>query len=117
MLAQEQAGNELFGRNFNDTLVVETDGGIEPVDTLKACGEDFTKVGLNVSKDELDELFKVSKLAQTYYSCHQDSELCDTCRKCPIVDICGGGFLVHRFSPKNMFNNPSIYCVEIKIEF
>ena len=38
------------------------------------------------------------------------SGLCDTCINCEIVSICGGGYYPHRYSSKNGFNNPSVYC-------
>jgi uncharacterized protein len=33
--------------------------------------------------------------------------------ECPIVSICKGGRLVHRFSKENGFNNVSVYCEDI----
>lgn len=41
------------------------------------------------------------------------SNLCDTCQNCVIEPVCGGGYLGHRFSRINLFDNPSIYCKEI----
>lgn len=36
------------------------------------------------------------------------------CQKCVICDICVGGKLPHRYSLKNGFGNPSVYCKCIK---
>ena len=36
-----------------------------------------------------------------------------TCRACPIVDVCGGGLLAHRFSVDGDFTMPSVYCADL----
>jgi uncharacterized protein len=104
-------GSENFGYSKNKTLVVETDGSIETVDTLKICGDEFTKTKLNVLRDDFSLIYNESTLARMYYNSHDN--LCKTCQDCPIHPVCGGGYLGHRFSPINEFNNPSIYCKEI----
>jgi uncharacterized protein len=30
------------------------------------------------------------------------------------VKICGGGYFPHRYSAKNGFANPSVYCADLK---
>lgn len=102
---------EIFGKGINDVLVIETDGSIETVDTLKICGNGFTKTTLNLKFNELDDIYKESELAKLYYNSH--NEICSICTTCPIENICGGGFLGHRYSDENSFDNPSVYCKEI----
>ncbi|UTM59672.1 4Fe-4S cluster-binding domain-containing protein [Photobacterium sp. CCB-ST2H9] len=41
----------------------------------------------------------------------------EKCDACLYKTICGGGDLQHRYSIKNGFNNPSIYCNDIKYLF
>ncbi len=103
--------SEVFGKGVNDTLVIETDGSIETVDTLRICGDGFTKTKFNVLNDELNTIFEKSELARLYYNGHDN--LCGTCRNCPLETVCGGGYLGHRYSKENAFDNPSIYCKEI----
>jgi Arylsulfatase regulator (Fe-S oxidoreductase) len=109
IFGSQHSKSDLGGR-VNRYLVIETDGGIEPVDSLKACGEDFTKVGLNVLANEIDDAYEIPLFKQ-YLSGAQ--ALCQTCQKCPIVDVCGGGYIPHRFSSDNLFDNPSIYCADL----
>ncbi|WP_431243754.1 hypothetical protein ACQ9BO_04165 [Flavobacterium sp. P21] len=104
-------GSEIFGKSENKTLVIETDGSIETVDTLKICGNGFTNTKLNVLKNDLNDIYEESSLARLYYNSHYD--LCETCQKCPIKFVCGGGYLGHRYSIDKEFDNPSIYCREI----
>lgn len=103
--------SEIFGKGYNDVLVVETNGSIETVDTLKICGDSFTKTVFNVKKNELGDIYEGSKLAGLYYNAH--FELCNQCKNCPVENVCGGGFLGHRYSTEKEFDNPSVYCKEI----
>jgi uncharacterized protein len=98
---------DALGNHRSEVLVVETDGGLEAVDTLKACGDGFTKNNLNILYNEFDEVFK-DDLVELYENSHE--MLPAKCMVCPIKDICGGGYLPHRYSSENGFNNPSIYC-------
>ncbi len=98
---------EAFGIMHNDVLVIETDGGIEAVDTLKICGDGFTKAGANVSTHSFDDAIE-TPLAQMYIMAHK--YLSQKCLACPISEVCGGGPVQTRYSKENGFNNPSIYC-------
>ncbi|MFY0256418.1 radical SAM protein [Chitinophaga sp. 30R24] len=110
ILGYKEKGSESLGTRDNDVLVIESDGSIEPADTLKICGDSFTKVGLNVNKNLLDEAFK-TELASLYYKSH--TALCSKCQNCDINQVCGGGMLAHRYSRENDFQNPSIYCKDL----
>lgn len=101
---------EYLGGQKNEILVIETNGGIEAVDSLKACGNGFTKNGVNVATHDIDEALE-NELAQVYSMSHQ--LLCKQCSCCPIKNVCGGGFLPDRYSKQNGFNNPSIYCKDL----
>src|SRR6266576_787459 len=39
--------------------------------------------------------------------------LCEKCRQCKFMDACGGGYLPHRFSRNNGYDNPSVYCDDL----
>jgi uncharacterized protein len=102
---------ESIGAKTVDLIVIEADGEIEGVDTLKMVGRHVTHLGLNVSKNTLDE----AKLHPAIFSRMLGyNALCDTCRACPDLHQCGGGYLPHRYSRENGFLNPSIYCDDIR---
>ena len=42
------------------------------------------------------------------------TQLCPVCRACPVVDICGGGLYAHRYRTGTGFDNPSVYCADLK---
>ncbi|MEE3918930.1 hypothetical protein V2I01_12335 [Micromonospora sp. BRA006-A] len=39
--------------------------------------------------------------------------LSDECRRCPVVDQCGGGLFAHRYGAGH-FDHPSVYCADLK---
>jgi uncharacterized protein len=102
--------SELIGTANNEVMVIETDGSIESLDVLKICGEGFTKNNSNVLHHELDEALN-TPLANLYQLSHK--KVCGKCASCPIGEICGGGYLPHRYSAVNGFNNPSVYCKDL----
>ncbi|MDR2409063.1 MAG: radical SAM protein [Bacteroidales bacterium] len=112
ILGNEYDGNEMFGRKYNGVITIKPNGNIESVDTLKICGNGFTKTKHNIMTDALDSINKTN-LYYIYYNAHQDCILCDKCKKCIIKEICGGSKLPHRFSIINGFDNPSVYCKDL----
>ena len=100
-----------YGTSENKVVVLETNGDLEPVDVLKSCGENFTKTGLNVNDNiEINDVFNHS-LIEVYYN--SGKYLPKKCLACPVQEICGGGYLPHRYDSKNGFNNPSVYCDDL----
>lgn len=110
MLGRPTSGNELYGSLENSVLVIETNGAIEAVDVLKICGHGFTKDDINIKTHRIEDALE-TPLAQLYYDSHQ--ALCQKCQVCPLEEVCGGGYLPHRYSKSNGFNNPSVYCGDL----
>lgn len=114
LIIRELLGDEqnidILGVNENNVLVLETNGALEAVDVLKTCGESFTKNDLNINTNDIDDVFN-SELIEIYYN--SGKYLSKKCLACPIQELCGGGYLPHRYSSKNGFNNPSIYCDDL----
>jgi uncharacterized protein len=108
-----ERGNETLGQRENKIITVKSNGNIQAVDSLMICGNGFTKTGYNAFDNSFDDALN-HPLLKKYYYYHKEKELCMECRKCILVSICGGGTLSHRFSIKNGFDNPSVYCEEIK---
>jgi len=102
--------NEIIGTQNNELLIIETDGGIESADVLRICGDGITKEGLNILSAKLDSAFD-NEMVKLYYSANKI--LCSQCNNCPVKEICGGGYLPHRFNANNGFDNPSVYCLDL----
>lgn len=91
-------------------IVIETDGGIEPTDAFKCCFDGSTKIGLNVHSDPLDALYGNVMVRELQEGA---SSLCATCQACSARDVCGGGYMPHRYSKEALFQNPSVYCDDL----
>jgi uncharacterized protein len=91
-------------------IVIETDGSIEPSDTLRTCSNGMTRVGLNVLHDEIEDIYSKELFKQGLTNV---DTLPDKCYSCIAFDICGGGKLTHRWSNENGFANPSIHCFDL----
>lgn len=104
-------GSQKLTRNEAHALIIETNGDIEPIDSLKGCGEGFTKTNMNIVSNEFEDIMQLP-LGKLYFK-DSTEKLSTTCQECPIVSVCKGGRLVHRYKKENGFNNPSIYCNDI----
>ncbi|WP_299109046.1 radical SAM protein [uncultured Tenacibaculum sp.] len=98
-------------KNESTVLVIETNGEIEAIDSLKACGNGFTKTGLNINKHDFHDIGQ-TPLGNLYFN-DFNSKLSAKCQQCPLNEICKGGRLVHRYSKEKGFNNASIYCNDL----
>ena len=45
---------------------------------------------------------------------HVKSSLAEQCQSCPLLEVCGGGYLPHRFSTEGGYRNPSVYCADLE---
>jgi uncharacterized protein len=102
--------SEAVGSANKEQLVIETNGGIEPIGQLKICANGFTKLGANVLKDDFSAVLETD-LGYLYHL--SGKKLCRYCTECPVRDLCGSGYLPHRYSAENGFNNPSVYCKDL----
>ncbi|PTX61089.1 uncharacterized protein C8N46_105245 [Kordia periserrulae] len=110
IMGQKEIGNQLVGRRTNGTLVLESDGSIEVVDSLRACFEGITRNEINVHTNQIEDIFEDDTF-QLFYRAHD--KVAEQCLNCPVYDVCGGGFLGQRYSEENGFNNPTIYCQDM----
>ncbi|MFR9799857.1 FxsB family cyclophane-forming radical SAM/SPASM peptide maturase [Streptomyces sp. MS06] len=102
---------ETLGLAPPTSVVIESDGSIEAVDTLRSVEEGATWLGLDVLRHSFDEALSHPKLLHRQ---HGKEALAEQCRACPLVDVCGGGYLPHRFSEAQGYRNPSVYCADLE---
>lgn len=111
ILRPGEVGAEAVGLSPADLVVLETDGTWEQVDSLKVTYAGAAATGLDVFGATVDEVAAHPMIAirQTGLD-----GLSATCRACEVVDRCGGGQFPHRFRGSNGFDNPSVYCADLK---
>lgn len=102
--------SEAVGLAPSRVIVIETDGAIEQVDTLKAAFPGAPHTGLHVMRDSLDAALMLSAIAARQKGA---DALCATCRECELHRVCGGGTYAHRYQKETGFANPSVYCPDL----
>ncbi|MEU8889591.1 FxsB family cyclophane-forming radical SAM/SPASM peptide maturase [Streptomyces sp. NPDC048442] len=108
-------------------VVVDTDGSIEQVDSLKSTYAGAPATGLDVVRNTFDEALRHPGIAARHLGVRA---LSGTCRSCPVVRVCGGGNYAHRYyAPESnapadssdhpapggsAFRHPSVYCADLE---
>lgn len=110
LLLGRTSSGESVGLSPARMVVIETDGSIEQVDSLKAVREGATRTGLHIASDLLDAALLSPGVVARQIGI---LGLAAQCRKCPIHQVCGGGLYVHRYRSGSGFANPSVYCPDL----
>jgi uncharacterized protein len=103
--------SEAIGTDPVDLLVIETDGSWEQPDSMKTAYQGASATGTTVFSHPVDQAARHPAVAARQGG---TEALCATCRACPVVNVCGGGLYAHRYRPGNGFDNPSVYCADLK---
>lgn len=103
--------SEAIGLSPVDILVVETDGRLEQADSLKVAYDGAPATGLNVVDHPLDAALDHPGILARQRGI---DGLAATCRACPVVTVCGGGMYAHRYRAGTGFDNPSVYCADLR---
>ncbi|MFG3409503.1 radical SAM/SPASM protein FxsBH, inactivated beta-hydroxylase extension form [Streptomyces sp. NPDC048142] len=109
---------ESLGLAPTDLVVIETDGKLEQVDSLKSAYEGAAATGFDVFSNTFDEVAAHPGVRARQLGLAGVSE---TCRRCPVVRSCGGGLYTHRYRSEpgpgggsgSGFDNPSVYCADL----
>ncbi|MEV0152337.1 FxsB family cyclophane-forming radical SAM/SPASM peptide maturase [Micromonospora sp. NPDC050686] len=104
-------GTEAVGLAPADLLVVETDGSWEQVDSLKVAFHGAAGTDLDVFAHPVDEAARHPGVAVRQAGAEG---LSATCRSCPVLERCGGGLYAHRWRSGSGFDNPSVYCADLR---
>lgn len=91
-------------------IVVETNGAVERIDSLKSTYPGAASTGLHVSRDPFDTAMLDPHVAARQIGTAALSEIC---QQCEARDVCGGGFYPHRYRQGSGFRNPSVYCDDL----
>ncbi|HMA75618.1 MAG TPA: radical SAM protein [Xanthobacteraceae bacterium] len=113
-LLGNDAPTEGVGYKPIELCTVMTDGSVEAHDVLRIAGDGITQTTFNIFEHAIDDvrnepLWKAAREASI--------SLCEKCRQCKFMNACGGGYLPHRFSKENGYDNPSVYCDDLYATF
>ncbi|MFG1926604.1 FxsB family cyclophane-forming radical SAM/SPASM peptide maturase [Cryptosporangium sp. NPDC048952] len=110
LLIGGRSRSENVGLSPVATLVVETDGAIEQVDTLRNAYAGAAATGLHVRTDSIDAALRHPGVVARQIGVEA---LAPECRQCRFGKVCGGGFYGHRYRTGSGFRNPSVYCPDL----
>jgi uncharacterized protein len=105
---------EGVGHQPVELCTIMTDGSVEAHDVLRIAGDGSNTTKFNIFEHSIDQVrdeprWKAAREASI--------NLCEKCRQCKFMNACGGGYLPHRFSSKNGYDNPSVYCDDLYAMF
>ena len=103
--------SEQVGLSPVAVAVVESDGAIEQVDSLKSAYSGACATGLNVRSDTFDAALDHPGVVARQIGA---AALCDDCVACPVHHVCGAGHYAHRYRPDTGFRNRSVYCADLQ---
>lgn len=105
---------ESIGYGPIQTCAMMTDGALEPLDVLRIAGYGSTRTNVSILTHTFQDVTNDPRWRGAFESA---SSLCATCQACEYRDACGGGFLPHRWSAERGYDNPSVYCDDLKAIF
>ncbi|MEU7769616.1 FxsB family cyclophane-forming radical SAM/SPASM peptide maturase [Nocardia sp. NPDC049190] len=111
LLLGRQQPSEFVGLAPMQFAVIETDGSVEQVDSLKSAYAGAASLGITAEGNPLDQAMWAPGIIARQIGI---AALGDTCRSCSLVGICGGGHYVHRYREGSGFRNPSVYCADLQ---
>ncbi|PKW18596.1 FxsB family cyclophane-forming radical SAM/SPASM peptide maturase [Saccharopolyspora spinosa] len=101
---------ESVGLSPASLIVVETDGSLEQVDSLKSAYSGAPDTRLTVFENSFDEALHHPAIAARQLG---RAALSDACQQCAFRDVCGGGLYPHRYHAGSGFRNQTVYCPDL----
>lgn len=111
LLFGRPSSGEAVGLTPVAIVVVETNGQIEQVDTLKSAYAGAAATTLHVSRDPFEAALLLPSIAARQI---RGLALADECRECHLQEICGAGIYAHRYRGGSGFRNPTVYCHDLQ---
>lgn len=111
LLLGGQSASEQIGLSPVSLIVVDTDGTLEQVDSLRSAYHGAAGTGLSIHRDDFDAALRHPSVVARQIGA---DALSPTCRRCGIRRVCGGGYYPHRYREGSGFLHPSVYCADLQ---
>lgn len=89
------------------TVVIQTDGSIQPHDVLGIGGNHLVRTSCNVRTHELTSITTDPVWLAAFRASQQPAQ---KCLECNYLYACGGGDVMGRYSSDRGYDNPTVYC-------
>jgi uncharacterized protein len=103
---------DVMGFGDVSLLVVETDGSYTDHDVFKITKPNGASLDGSVFSNSFDKLSDHAVIKEHSYRLSIEG-VAEECKKCPVLDACGGGSVPHRYHPERGLDAPTVYCQEI----
>lgn len=106
--------NQEYNTGFYENsyvITISSNGNVAPNDVLRNTQYWDPKNEPNIFRESLVEILNSDLFL---YIQNQKEHVPSYCEECCWKNICKGGSLINRYSKKNYFNNPSVYCNSLK---
>ena len=113
-LLGKDAPTEGVGYKPIELCTIMTDGTVEAHDVLRIAGSGVTRTTFNIFDNAIDDVRNEPRWKDAREA---SINLSAKCRECKFMNACGGGYLPHRFSKNNGYDNPSVYCDDLYAMF
>jgi uncharacterized protein len=110
LIAGRGSRSESIGLSPTAVVVVDVDGAVEQVDTLRTTFAGAVDTGLNIFDHTFDDALAHPDIMAQQAGIEALSSIC---LSCPLHRICGGGYYPHRYRDGAGFANPSVYCADL----
>ncbi len=109
LLLGGESTKEGSGTNLAEILIIDTNGEITKNDTLKSTvnGADKFTQSWNINECDIIDLIN-SEEYREYIQLQRPTSI--KCQSCELLNICGGGMPLYRWSSEKEFDNPSVFC-------
>jgi uncharacterized protein len=112
LLLGRPSDSESVGLSPLVAIIVDTDGAVDQVDSVKSAYHGASATGLNVYTDGFDAVLDHPAVAARQLG---REALAPRCQSCPLVAVCGGGNYAHRYVAGSGFRHPSVYCADLEL--
>jgi uncharacterized protein len=103
--------SENIGLSPAALIVVDTDGSIQQVDTLKSTFPGAPDTHMTVADHSFDTVLWHPAIVARQIGA---AALSETCHGCRVHRVCGAGNYAHRYRAGDGFRNPSVYCADLR---
>jgi uncharacterized protein len=103
---------EAIGYGPIQLVTMLPDGALEPLDVLRIAGNASTRSSMSILTHDLQDVASDPVWLSAYEA---SLTLAAECKSCVYQHACGGGYLPHRWSAQRGYDNPSVYCDDLKV--
>lgn len=110
-----ESQKEGTGLDISEILIIDTSGEITKNDTLKSTKNKADKFNTNWNvNDESFDIVQILNSDEYKDYIKMQNPTSKICLECDLLNICGGGMPLYRWSENNGFDNPSVFCNDHK---